>query len=104
MNYIAHKKDGREQTVKEHLENTAVLASDFAVDKLKGIAYTLGLTHDIGKYSQDFAVDEFKGISYTPGLIHDIGKYAQAYRDRILHDSFKKSKDRYNFFKKSIFL
>lgn len=62
MKYIAHKKDGREQTVKEHLENTAVLARDFAVDKLKGIAY-------------------------TSGLIHDIGKYALSFQDHILHDS-----------------
>jgi CRISPR-associated endonuclease Cas3-HD len=54
--YIAHKReDGKEQSLLEHLNNTAqraaYYASFFCKDKL---AYICGLLHDIGKYSDEF--------------------------------------------------
>lgn len=55
MRYIAHKsEDGREQTVLEHLEETAKQAADFAVPDFQPIAECLGRYHDIGKYSAEF--------------------------------------------------
>lgn len=56
MKYIARRNDfGQEQDLKEHLENVAILAMKFAshFDSSK-IAYTIGLLHDIGKYSIAF--------------------------------------------------
>lgn len=53
---IAHIcDDGKEQSVKEHLENTAILSRKFG-DKFDSgdYAYICGLLHDIGKYSQRF--------------------------------------------------
>ena len=53
--YIAHKNaDGGTQSVKEHSENTAALASGYAIDPFKDICYNIGLYHDIGKYQPDF--------------------------------------------------
>lgn len=56
MEYLAHiNKNGEEQFLKEHLENTADLCAEFA-DKF-GVydwGYCCGLLHDIGKYSQEF--------------------------------------------------
>ena len=55
-NYIAHiSEDGRVQTVKEHLEGTALLAADFArtFDGAE-LGFLTGLSHDIGKYSEKF--------------------------------------------------
>lgn len=54
--YIAHINENNEQqTIKNHLENVAKLAEEFAhsfgADKL---TYLCGLTHDIGKYSNRF--------------------------------------------------
>jgi len=48
---IAHiADDGREQTLKEHLEGTAVFAKQFAEDFNSTLwAYTLGMLHDLGK-------------------------------------------------------
>lgn len=56
MEYIAHKReDGAVQTVKEHLEQTAEQASKFAVSfDAESMGYTVGLLHDIGKYSDEF--------------------------------------------------
>ena len=55
MDYIAHKTgDGREQTVLEHLTGTAKLAKQNAIPMMQELAYTAGLAHDIGKYSQAF--------------------------------------------------
>ncbi|MDO5136215.1 MAG: CRISPR-associated helicase Cas3' [Eubacteriales bacterium] len=57
MDYLAHiSEDGtREQTVKEHLEGTALLARKFADDFGYGDwGYFCGLLHDIGKYSDRF--------------------------------------------------
>lgn len=56
MKYLAHiSEDGREQTVRQHLEGTAALAAGFA----KGfggenVAALAGQLHDIGKYSAAF--------------------------------------------------
>lgn len=55
--FISHKResDGVEQSVKEHLENTAKMAREFA-HQFNGddYAYTAALLHDIGKYSKEF--------------------------------------------------
>lgn len=55
--FIAHKResDGAEQSVKEHLINTAKMAREFA-NPFNGddYAYTAALLHDIGKYSKEF--------------------------------------------------
>ncbi|MDR3136342.1 MAG: CRISPR-associated helicase Cas3' [Coriobacteriales bacterium] len=56
LNYIAHQADdGREQSIANHLNNTAMLAGEFA--KLFGaeiLAFKIGLFHDLGKYSKAF--------------------------------------------------
>lgn len=54
-NYIAHTSDdGRVQSVKEHLEQTAELSAENAVTEFKDIARCCGLYHDLGKYSPKF--------------------------------------------------
>lgn len=56
MEYLAHKNDqGEKQSLKEHLENTAVLCGDFA-DSFGAYewGYCCGLLHDLGKYSIKF--------------------------------------------------
>jgi len=55
--YIAHicKEDGREQSLLEHLEGTAILAKQFAEPFGGGaLAWACGLLHDYGKYSERF--------------------------------------------------
>ncbi len=57
MQYIAHiSEDGkREQSIKDHLEGTALLAKKFADEFGCGDwGYFCGLLHDIGKYSDKF--------------------------------------------------
>lgn len=55
MKYIAHLKEEREQTVKEHLEGTAKLSGEFAKKFGKEEwGYCCGYLHDIGKYSVEF--------------------------------------------------
>lgn len=56
MRYLAHINEaGREQLLKEHLENTAVLCGTFAEQfGAHDIGYGCGLLHDIGKYSLKF--------------------------------------------------
>ncbi len=57
MEYLAHRDEasGREQSLKEHLENTAELSGNFA-QKFGAYrwGYCAGMLHDIGKYSQKF--------------------------------------------------
>lgn len=55
MEYIAHMKEDRIQTMEEHLKGTAELAGGFA-DKFgkRDWGYCCGMLHDIGKYSVDF--------------------------------------------------
>ena len=50
--YLAHFDENthKAQSIKEHSENTAVLAQDFAIAALKDTAFTAGIFHDIGKY------------------------------------------------------
>ena len=56
-NSYAHfrKTDGQGQSIQEHLENVSAIASKTAemVD-LASLAATVGLLHDIGKYSEEF--------------------------------------------------
>jgi len=53
--FIAHKENGKEQTVKEHLFETAELSSQFAKKiGLTKMGYLSGLLHDLGKYSDEF--------------------------------------------------
>lgn len=55
--YIAHTRenDSKTQSIKEHLENTASKAKDFANSFNNGdYAYICGMLHDIGKYSTEF--------------------------------------------------
>ena len=55
MKYIAHKDGEREQTIKEHLKGTAILAGQFAAKfGSKDWGYCGGMIHDIGKYSKEF--------------------------------------------------
>jgi len=55
MEYFAHKTEtGKQQTIFEHLTQTAKLAEKFSVSFLKSIAYSAGLAHDIGKYAVNF--------------------------------------------------
>ncbi len=53
--YIAHIDDeGKVQSVKAHSEETAKLASAFALAPWKETLYNIGLLHDIGKYQPSF--------------------------------------------------
>lgn len=54
--YLAHRsRDGREQTVKAHLDGTAELCRSFSEEFGAGdLGWMLGQAHDIGKYSQPF--------------------------------------------------
>lgn len=55
MEYYAHtRKDGKRQTVKEHLTGVSEKAEKFSVDLLKPLAKKAGLYHDIGKYAPNF--------------------------------------------------
>ena len=57
MTYIAHRdaENGNEQSMVEHLKNTAELAAAFAhVFGARETAYFCGMLHDIGKYSNKF--------------------------------------------------
>ncbi len=54
MEYIAHREEMSLQTVKEHSENTATKAKDFAIEELKELIYNTALLHDIGKYQPAF--------------------------------------------------
>lgn len=53
---IAHINETtqKQQTIKEHSEATAKLASGFSIEPLRAFVYNMGLLHDIGKYQQSF--------------------------------------------------
>ncbi len=80
MIYYARKK----QMLSDHLENTAKLAKKFAdVLGCANIAYTAGLLHDLGKYTQEFQnylERSMKGEDVTRGeVIHALqgAKFAE---------------------------
>ena len=54
--YYAHVREtGERQTVKEHLDGTAKLASEFAAEfNSADQGKLMGMAHDIGKYSKEF--------------------------------------------------
>lgn len=54
--YLAHiASDGREQTVAAHLQGTAALCGSFAAEFGQAQrGFFLGMSHDIGKYSNEF--------------------------------------------------
>lgn len=56
--YYAHTKENTAksewQPLKEHLENVALKARDFAANDLKNSSYLVGLLHDVGKYQNSF--------------------------------------------------
>ncbi|RQD74710.1 MAG: CRISPR-associated helicase Cas3', partial [Candidatus Syntrophonatronum acetioxidans] len=59
MKYYAHSNDNLDSSgwhlLKDHLEDTAKLASDFAkAFNADQLGYIAGLLHDVGKYSPDF--------------------------------------------------
>ena len=55
MQYLAHTKDMRQQTMKEHACNVARLSEMFADEFDSGkYAYYVGMYHDIGKYTSLF--------------------------------------------------
>ena len=57
MKYLAHISEDkqREQSIKSHLEGTALLAKEFAEEFGYGEwGYFCGMLHDIGKYSTKF--------------------------------------------------
>ena len=55
MDFIAHRRDGCEQSILEHLQGTARLAGSFGeVFGAGELARQCGLYHDIGKYSREF--------------------------------------------------
>ena len=65
--YLAHIREdnGEEQTIEEHLRNTAALAEGFAAEPLKPLAEYAGLIHDIGKYRDGFQA-RIQGKSHLP--------------------------------------
>lgn len=54
MKYAHKRDDGEMQSIKEHLDETADLAEENAVEMFKPIARAVGLAHDIGKYADAF--------------------------------------------------
>lgn len=79
MEYYAHKKDGKKQYLKDHLEHTAALAKEFSVDSMKAIAWAAGKYHDLGKYGMTFQKERLendRNVKYehsSPGAI-ELGK------------------------------
>ena len=53
---IAHinESTNKQQTIKQHSEATAKIASGFSIEPLKEFIYNIGLLHDVGKYQQSF--------------------------------------------------
>ncbi|KDR96753.1 CRISPR-associated helicase, Cas3 family [Peptoclostridium litorale DSM 5388] len=64
MKYFAHSSDGKQwQTMLEHLEQTAKIASRNALKfNARDFGYICGLLHDVGKYSLEFQ-EKLKGKS-----------------------------------------
>ena len=66
MEYLAHIDGKRQQTNKQHLQGTAMLAGDFA--------------EAFGK----------RDWGYACGMLHDIGKYSAAFQEKLMTGSNKK--------------
>lgn len=84
--YLAHiSDDGREQSIKEHLEKTAEMAASFAkpfcMEKQARIA---GLLHDIGKYSAGFQ----KRLQGGPKVDHSTAGALEACAKSFLVEAF----------------
>ena len=86
MNKYAHiSEDNRKQTILEHVQGTAKLASEFAMDiSLQKEAEYVGLMHDIGKYSEEFQHRLYGG----PKVDHSTAGAFEAYKNRKLIESF----------------
>jgi len=84
--YLAHiTEDGREQSVKEHLENTAKKAADFAEPfHQEKHAYMAGLMHDIGKYSDEFQ----RRLHGGPKVDHSTAGALEAYENKMIVEAF----------------
>ena len=84
--YLAHiSEDGREQPIKEHLENTAEMAAEFAKHFcMEKQAYVTGLLHDIGKYSDAFQ----KRLHGGPKVDHSTAGAVEAYKNRMVVEPF----------------
>lgn len=84
--YLAHiAEDGREQSIKEHLENTANLAARFAEPfNLEVNAYIAGMLHDIGKYSDEFQ----KRLQGGPKVDHSTAGALEAYKKKMVEEVF----------------
>ena len=66
-NFLAHirKDDGKEQTIEEHLCETAALAEAFADNPFKPLARYTAIVHDIGKFRDGFQ-KRIRGLSASP--------------------------------------
>lgn len=86
MEKYAHiSEDGRKQTIIEHLNGTAELASLFAKDlNLTDEAYYVGIMHDIGKYSEDFQ-NRLKGGAKVD---HSTAGAYEAFKEKKMIESF----------------
>lgn len=89
MKYIAHKRnetDGAEQLLIEHLTNTADICSEFAkCINMPDYAKTIGLLHDIGKYSVEFQ-RRINGENIS--VEHSTCGSQEAFKRRLLMASF----------------
>jgi len=84
--YLAHiNEDGREQSIKEHLNNTAEMAAEFAKSFcMEKQAYAAGLLHDIGKYSEAFQ----KRLHGGPKVDHSTAGAFEAYKNSMAIEAF----------------
>ncbi len=82
--YIAHRtEDGRIQTVKTHLEGTAVLSEGFAsAFNAAEWGRWAGLAHDIGKYSQPFQ-RRIRDPDHAPRTDHSTAGAQEALRQGL---------------------
>lgn len=76
------------QPLREHLENVAKLASDFAIEfKGEKIAYSAGILHDLGKYSPEFQ-DRLDGkkirVDHSTAGAREAKNYCNPFQAQIL--------------------
>ncbi len=65
---VAHIREttGEVQTVKQHCEETAALASSFAIEAMKPVVNAAGILHDVGKYQPAFQRRIYDHTTYAP--------------------------------------